>query len=616
MTLLLSLAACIWVSDDEVTARQAKLLDFDEDGYDGLEWGGEDCDDFDPSVHPGKDETPYDGVDNDCDADTPDDDIDGDGFDVDNDCDDEDLAVHPGATEVCDGADNDCNDQTDEGVKITVYADSDGDGYGDPDVSEEACEVGEDQSDNGLDCDDEDPELSPEASEVCDGVDNDCDELVDDDDTPVDPTIFYEDSDDDGYGTGSSTTTACELPEGYATNASDCNDQDTDVHPGGLERLGDSEDGDCYGDEDSFEFEPIDTRQSAYVRGPEVSFTSSSLGDEIHVGWSAVTFDEGSGELHDGKLASTWDPEDPFGAEADFYADGSGSSLGTTGEAADFLASDEYFFWVRNFDDSPDGRIFQIDVLDRNTGGTSAVGWQQTGVNTLFDDLQIGFSSSQNVTAVGCSTRGGGMELAQIHLSYLISGNTGAAWHAYANTLSHSRCDYDDGATYGIYSSTGRTNPPLDIIYRSQEAEELYVEDSWSTSSYTIPDLEFTWQHDVLAFAVARDYSSSSDSVLIYGVDLAGSGSFEVEVVPTAEAMTTIDVSPAPSGEIYACGVGADGSVWLLMADPIASGSTQAWELDTGGLTADECALAATAADLLAVALREGDDLYLGWVGI
>ena len=46
-------------------------------------------------------------------------DSDGDGYATDEDCDDEDASVNPGATEVCDGVDNNCDDVVDEGVLDT-----------------------------------------------------------------------------------------------------------------------------------------------------------------------------------------------------------------------------------------------------------------------------------------------------------------------------------------------------------------------------------------------------------------------------------------------------------------------------------------------------------------
>ncbi len=72
-----------------------------------------DCNDADANVHPGAAEVAYDGVDNDCDPGTPDDDLDGDGYGIDNDCDDTNAAVNPGATEIIgDNLDNDCNPAT------------------------------------------------------------------------------------------------------------------------------------------------------------------------------------------------------------------------------------------------------------------------------------------------------------------------------------------------------------------------------------------------------------------------------------------------------------------------------------------------------------------------
>ena len=47
------------------------------------------------------------------------------------DCDDKDPDIHPGAVEGCDGVDNNCDGDVDEGVTTTFYADRDGDGFGD-----------------------------------------------------------------------------------------------------------------------------------------------------------------------------------------------------------------------------------------------------------------------------------------------------------------------------------------------------------------------------------------------------------------------------------------------------------------------------------------------------
>lgn len=82
--------------------------------------------------------------------------------------------------EVCDGVDNDGDGEIDEGVTITVFADSDNDGYGDPLVAAELCEATEGWAADSNDCDDTDAEVSPAGVEIYDSVDNDCSGTADD----------------------------------------------------------------------------------------------------------------------------------------------------------------------------------------------------------------------------------------------------------------------------------------------------------------------------------------------------------------------------------------------------------------------------------------------------
>jgi hypothetical protein len=231
-----------------------------------------DCDDGDANEHPGADET-CDGDDDDCDgtvdeADAVDAgtwyaDSDGDGYgdpavatiscatpagygaDA-TDCDDAVASVHPGAAEVCDGVDQDCDGTADEGVKTTYYADVDGDGYGDPDATTEACSAPAGYGSDDTDCDDGDADENPAADEVCDGDDDDCDGTADES-SAIDADTWYRDADGDGYGVTTATRVACTQPSGYAASSTDCDDGDDLVSPAGEETCGDAIDQDCDG---------------------------------------------------------------------------------------------------------------------------------------------------------------------------------------------------------------------------------------------------------------------------------------------------------------------------------------------------------------------------------
>jgi len=125
----------------------------------------------------GKDSSTDDGGD----TGTPFVDLDQDGFSADEDCDDSDATAYPGADEICDAVDNDCDGETDEDAVdgLTAYADEDGDGYGASDNAIQACELPSGYVLDGTDCDDSNADVSPGSEEVCDGIDNDCDPASD-----------------------------------------------------------------------------------------------------------------------------------------------------------------------------------------------------------------------------------------------------------------------------------------------------------------------------------------------------------------------------------------------------------------------------------------------------
>ena len=243
--------------------------DQDGDGYyvQGYEYGvptgflPDDCDDEVEAVNPGASEVWYDGTDDDCDGN--DGDQDGDDYYVEGyeyevpadylpgDCDDASGEVHPGATEYCDGIDNNCVDGVDEDTAAdasTWYADTDGDGYGNASVSRNACTQPTGYVGNTTDCDDDNSAANPSMIEYCStDFDDDCDGDINEDDA-ADVSTWYADVDADGYGNLSSTDIDCEQPTGYVADATDCDDDNPLASPAMAELCLTDFDDDCDGD--------------------------------------------------------------------------------------------------------------------------------------------------------------------------------------------------------------------------------------------------------------------------------------------------------------------------------------------------------------------------------
>lgn len=150
-----------------------------------------------------------------------------------SDCNDTQLAIRPGAVEVCNNIDDNCDGAVDEGLASTRYRDVDGDGYGVSTTTVQSCFVPAGYAARAGDCDDQNGGRNPGAAEVdCDGLDNNCDTLVDGADPNVVRKLWYVDADADGYGSAAAPVQGCTQPAGYVSKAGDCLDSSADVHPG------------------------------------------------------------------------------------------------------------------------------------------------------------------------------------------------------------------------------------------------------------------------------------------------------------------------------------------------------------------------------------------------
>jgi hypothetical protein len=211
------------------------------------------------------------------------------------DCNDGAAAINPGATEVCNGIDDNCNGSVDEGLTfVTYYVDADGDGFGagvgtslcsnpgagysldNTDCNDNDASVHAPQSyfvdadgdgfgstttalvcsstatagysTNNTDCNDANAAINPSATEVCNGIDDNCNGSIDEGLTFV---VYYADLDGDTYGNFANSVSTCNgAPVGYVLNSGDCNDAVAAINPGATEICANGIDDNCNGSVD------------------------------------------------------------------------------------------------------------------------------------------------------------------------------------------------------------------------------------------------------------------------------------------------------------------------------------------------------------------------------
>ncbi|MBI5056440.1 MAG: putative metal-binding motif-containing protein [Nitrospirae bacterium] len=179
----------------------------------------------------------YDGSDTDCQTAAACIDNDGDGYGSNGaatcpkgtavDCNDNNAAINPGASEVCDSADNNCNGQMDEGMTTTYYRDGDGDGYGSAATSVKGCTAPAGYVANNTDCNDSDPIQRPNQT-------------------------WYQDADNDGYSSGNMIV-QCARPSAYKAASElkaisgDCSDGNAAINPGAVDKTCNGIDENCSG---------------------------------------------------------------------------------------------------------------------------------------------------------------------------------------------------------------------------------------------------------------------------------------------------------------------------------------------------------------------------------
>ena len=409
-----------------LSSEEGTLEDGDGDGVPD----GEDCDDTNAAIGPDADEV-CNGIDDNCDGAVDEGvllefwaDADGDGFGDPGvvvsgcevpeghvvpgevDCDDRDAAVFPGAAEVCNGIDDDCNLEVDEGLGERFLPDADGDGFGDDEGGERFCEApdGFVPESAGGDCDDDRADVHPDATELCNEVDDNCDGEVDEGVT----TVFFIDLDDDGWGAPDTTIDACAEPEGYASLAGDCDDGAANVHPDATEV--------CNGIDDNCDTQ-VDLEDPALDRSTATTFYADGDGDgygdagaptlacAAPTGFSsdATDCDDGDGGVSPGAtevcngvdddcntLTDDADPGLDTASASTWYTDGDGDGYGDA--SASSVSCEAPTGGVSDATDCDDGN----DAV--NPGATEVCNGVDDDCNTLTDDADPGLDASSATT--------------------------------------------------------------------------------------------------------------------------------------------------------------------------------------------------------------------------
>ena len=243
-----------------------------------------DCDDQDGNVNPNVQEIPGNMKDDDCNPTTPDSggagqlsnwflDFDGDGFGDSmvsqlaeqqpmgyvansSDCNDQDANVNPNVQEIPGNMkDDDCDptapDSGGAGQLSNWFLDFDGDGFGDPQFSQQAAQQPQGFVANSGDCDDLDGNVNPNVQEIPGNMkDDDCDPTTPDSGGAGQLSDWFRDFDGDGFGDPQFLQQAAQQPQGFVAIGGDCDDLDGNINPGAQEIVGDLTDSNCNGDLD------------------------------------------------------------------------------------------------------------------------------------------------------------------------------------------------------------------------------------------------------------------------------------------------------------------------------------------------------------------------------
>jgi hypothetical protein len=363
------------------------------------------------------------------------------------------------------------------------------------------------------------------------------------------------------------------------------------VSPDGLEILDDTNDSDCDGGLDSFRFVSIDSRSSTDAVGPRIG----ASGDSFYVTWLAEEFNQGSGTEFDGGMILEFDAEDPTTGEIDFF--GFGTTNNTQGLASkfDFVTNSDYWMIGRGGVNGTN-RSLTVTLVDRAT--QTLTNYTET-VNTsdTWDDIQIGYTSSGNLTLIACGLGATGLQVLQASVPAFLQGQ---GVYSQPEIWTADICEYNDFTGSFYIGDSGAETLRYFAYYAEHSEFQVYNTDT----SIEIADIEVA--RSATDYTTALSFDQAGKSYFYFFNTSTSTGT------STSLSMVDLDAATSPSNGSLACAVASNGDLYLYYANIGNNDSITNVALDPG-VPVDECAIAATNGAKVAVSVRSGDNFYIGF---